>query len=260
MALIRSRVRRPSAVSAPTTAGSRPELTDAVVAAGEVARWAELHDAAGITETVGRVQDSVLRIVGGDCAGVILVHRGRLSSVGAVDLRAERADQLQVEYGEGPSVPLSRAQGSVLVPDTAADQRWPRWSRQVAELGLRSMLTVPLATTSSAVGAITVYAAAPNQFSAGDAAAALLLARHAAVAVVGVQEIADLARAIEARHLIGQAQGVLMERFEIDADQAFAVLRRYSQDGNVKLRVVAARLVASRKLPDGSADGSPAGR
>ncbi|MEV6410829.1 GAF and ANTAR domain-containing protein [Kribbella sp. NPDC051718] len=204
---------------------------------------------------MGLVQEFVLRVAGGDCAGVILRRHGALSSVGAVDPRAEQADQLQVEYGEGPSVPLSRAPGGVLIPDTAADQRWPRWSPQVARLGLRSVLTLPLATTSSAVGALTVYSAAPNQFTAGDTAAALLLAKHAAIAIAGVEEIADLARAVEGRHLIGQAQGVLMERFEIDADQTFAVLRRYSQDGNVKVRVVAARLVATRRLPDGSAVG-----
>jgi len=254
MALIRNRVQRRPAVSAPTIAGPRPELTDAVVPPAEIARWAELYDAAGVTQTVGRVQDCVLRIAGGDCAGVILAHGGELASVGAVDPRAEQADQLQLEYDEGPSVPLGCAHGSVLIPDTVTDQRWPRWSRQAAGLGLRSVLTVPLGGTSP-VGALTVYAAAPNQFTAGDAAAALLLATHAAIAIAGVQQLADLTRAIEARHLIGQAQGLLMERFSIDGDQAFAVLRRYSQDDNVKLRVVAARLVATRRLPDGSADG-----
>jgi GAF domain-containing protein len=254
MALISSRVQPPPAVSAPAIAAPRPELADAVVPACEIARWAELHDAAGVTQTVGRVQECVLRVAGGDCAGVILVHGRELASVGAVDPRAEQADQLQLEYEEGPSVPLSSAHGSVLIPDTATDQRWPRWSRQVAGLGLRSVLAVPLGS-SSPVGALTVYAAAPNQFTAGDAAAALLLATHAAIAIAGVQQLADLAQAIEARHLIGQAQGLLMERFSIDGDQAFAVLRRYSQDGNVKLRVVAARVVATRRLPDGSADG-----
>ncbi|GAA0951108.1 hypothetical protein GCM10009554_52020 [Kribbella koreensis] len=254
MALIRTRLRRSVTASATAIAGPRPESSDAVVSAGEVARWAQLYDAAGITETLGLVQDSVLRIAGGDCAGVILRRHG-LASASAIDPRAELADQLQLDQGSGPSVPLRGAHGSVLIADTATDQRWPRWSRQVADLGLRSVLTVPLATSASAVGALTVYAVAPNQFTTGDEAAALLLARHAAVALSNVVQIADLAKAVEARHRIGQAQGVLMERFAIDADQAFAVLRRYSQDGNVKLRVVAARLVATRILPDGPADG-----
>lgn len=253
MVLIRSR--QPLADPATTiAAGALPlEFTEAAVPPGEFARWAELYDATGVTETVGRVLECVLRVTGGECAGVILVH----SEGCATDPRAKRADQLQLDYGEGPSVPLTGPQGSVLIRDTAVDQRWPRWSSRAAELGLRSVLTVPLTTTRRAVGAITVYAPAPNQFTADDAATALLLARHAAAAVVGAQQTANLAQAVEARHLIGQAQGLLMERFAIDADQAFAVLRRYSQDGNVKLRVVAARLVTSRRLPDKSTAGSP---
>lgn len=251
MVLIRNRGARPSADSAPAAATPRAELADAEVPAAEVASWAELQEATGVLETVGRVLECVLRVAGGDCAGVILVHRGRLASVGATDPRAEQVDRLQLAHREGPSLPLTKEHSSVLIPDTAADLRWPRWSEEAAELGLRSVLTLSLATTDSAVGSLIVYGAAPNQFTGTDAAGALLLARHAAVAIAGVQEIAGLARAVEARHLIGQAQGVLMERFAIDADQAFAVLRRYSQDSNVKLRVVAAQLVATRSFPDG---------
>jgi len=255
MTLIRTRSLRPPTPSATNieiaAEASRADLADAEVSAAEVARWAELHEATGVLETVDRVLEDVLRVARGECAGVVLAHRGRSASVGATDPRVEQANRLQVDCGEGPSMPLTKAHGSVLIPDTAADQRWPGWSRQAAELGLRSALAVSLATTESAVGSLTVYASAPNRFTGDDVAKALLLARHAAVAVAGVQEITDLARAVESRHLIGQAQGLLMERFAIDADQAFAVLRRYSQDGNVKLRVIAARLVATRSLPDG---------
>jgi len=59
----------------------------------------------------------------------------------------------------------------------------------------------------------------------------------------------ELRRAIDGRHMIGMAQGILMERFKLDADQSFSVLRRYSQDRNVKLREVANQLVESRTLP-----------
>ena len=59
----------------------------------------------------------------------------------------------------------------------------------------------------------------------------------------------SLRQAIDARHVIGQAQGILMERFDLNADQAFSVLRRYSQDRNLKLRAVAEEMIASRELP-----------
>jgi GAF domain-containing protein len=147
-----------------------------------------------------------------------------------------------------------------LVRDTIDDQRWPRWSPQVAELGLRSVLTVRLFTARSTLGALNLYAGRPGKFTTVDETTARLLARHASIAVATVREASTLAQAVEARMLIGRAQGLLMERFAIDADQAFAVLRRYSQDNNVKLRDVADELVTTRRLPTRSpartADGS----
>ena len=76
-----------------------------------------------------------------------------------------------------------------------------------------------------------------------------MVARHAAIALAKVHESDHLWRAIDARKLIGQAQGILMERYDLDEERAFEALRRYSQDNNVKLRVVADRLVETRKLP-----------
>ncbi len=56
--------------------------------------------------------------------------------------------------------------------------------------------------------------------------------------------------ALEGRKRIGQAQGILMERHSLTEDQAFAVLKRYSQDNNVKLRDLAVHLVETHHLPD----------
>jgi ANTAR domain len=85
----------------------------------------------------------------------------------------------------------------------------------------------------------------------GDArAVGHILAQHATVALAKSREHANLWQAIDARKLIGQAQGMLMERFDLDADRAFAVLRRYSQDNNVKLHDVAQRFIDTRRLPE----------
>jgi AmiR/NasT family two-component response regulator len=77
-----------------------------------------------------------------------------------------------------------------------------------------------------------------------------VLARHAAIALGQIEESDNLWRAIDARKLIGQAQGILMERFDIDEEQSFAVLRRYSQVNNIKLREVARTVVETRRLPE----------
>ena len=227
--------------------------------AAELAQLAvDLYDAAGPAETVDRVLEYAVRATGADCTGVVLVHRGKgLQTAGVTDRRVERADRLQVRCGEGPCVPVSRDRHSVLVCDTITDQRWPRWSPRIAELGLRSVLTIPLFTARSTLGALNLYANRPDQFTTVDETAADLLARHASVAIATARDAATSANAVEARTVIGRAQGLLMERFGIDADQAFAVLRRYSQDNNVKLRIVADALVSTRRLPAGQLEDKP---
>jgi GAF domain-containing protein len=116
---------------------------------------------------------------------------------------------------------------------------------------VRSLLGVRLRTTAGVIGSLTLYDAQPGRFTAADRDEAVLLAGHAAVAMSSVAGRANLWRAIDSRQAIGQAQGILMERFALDGEQAFAVLRRYSQLHNSKLSEVAARLVATRRLPDG---------
>jgi AmiR/NasT family two-component response regulator len=57
------------------------------------------------------------------------------------------------------------------------------------------------------------------------------------------RKVDDLHTALETRHTIGLAQGLLMARYDLTSEQAFDYLRRSSQDGNVKLRRLADRVV-----------------
>jgi AmiR/NasT family two-component response regulator len=70
------------------------------------------------------------------------------------------------------------------------------------------------------------------------------------------QQIANLQAALETRHTIGLAQGLLMGRYGLTEDQAFAYLARISQDRNVKLRELARRLVAGDLVPGDEAAGA----
>lgn len=60
-----------------------------------------------------------------------------------------------------------------------------------------------------------------------------------------------LAASAESRAVIEQAKGVLMLAYELDADQAFSMLRWWSRNHNVKVRDLAAKLVESA-VADGS--------
>jgi AmiR/NasT family two-component response regulator len=95
---------------------------------------------------------------------------------------------------------------------------------------------------------LSLFNTQPNAFSADDEAIAHILARHASVAVASARDDETMAAAVDARKLVGQAMGILMERFDLDDTRAFEILKRYSQQHNVKLRDVAQELIDTRKL------------
>jgi GAF domain-containing protein len=210
----------------------------------------ELHEEPGVEETLEAVLQFAVQAVRCTHCGLVLSYRGgRLESAAVTDPLVEQCDQLQLECGEGPSLAVVADQDSVLVPDTMSEERWPYWAPKAAALGLRSVLCVRLYTNGTTLGVLQLFNSEPYAFDTADDAVAHVLARHASVAVATARQEASLWQAIDARKLIGQAQGILMERFSIDGDIAFAVLRRYSQDYNIKLRDIAQRLIETRKLP-----------
>ncbi|MGH3480463.1 MAG: ANTAR domain-containing protein, partial [Nocardioidaceae bacterium] len=118
-------------------------------------------------------------------------------------------------------------------------------------LGVACLLAVEFTNADDGrAGSINLYWRRPRCFQADDVAFAYIFARHAAVALEHSLELAGLNVALDGRKLIGQAQGILMERYGLDEKQAFEVLRRYSQGHNLKLRQVAEYLVSTRQLPD----------
>ncbi|MEV0284047.1 MULTISPECIES: GAF and ANTAR domain-containing protein [unclassified Kribbella] len=232
-------------------------LTDqdvAVTSADAFARLAiELHDAPGVEETVDAVVQFALQALSCTYAGVALYSRGSRPEVAAVtDPVVADVYDLQISTETGPLVTALRDRSTILIRDTLTDDRWPEWAAKVAALGVRSVLDVPLATgdgNRSTVGVLGLYCPTPDAFSPDDEAIAHILARHASVAVASARHEETMAQAVDARKLVGQAMGILMERFDVDGDRAFAILKRYSQDTNTKLRDVAQQLIDTRKLP-----------
>jgi GAF domain-containing protein len=188
-------------------------------------------------------------VAGADDAGVSLARgRGRIDTVAPTSDLVAEADELQHRLGEGPCVDALHAD-EVDVPDLAHDDRWPDWRPRVVAAGVGAMLCVQLDLADRGLGALNLYAGEANAFDDADRVTARHLASHAAVALSSAHEKATLEKAVASRTVIGQAEGILMERFGVDADQAFAVLVRYSQHHNVKLATVAADLVRTRQLP-----------
>ncbi|GAA1589271.1 GAF and ANTAR domain-containing protein [Kribbella sancticallisti] len=213
----------------------------------------ELHDAPSVEETVDAVVQFALQALNCTYAGIALYARGSQAEIAAVtDPVVADVYNLQLDSDSGPLVTALRDRRAVLIRDTTTDDRWPQWAAKVAELGVRSVLDVPLATgsdTRSTVGVLGLYSPDPDAFAVDDEAIAHILARHASVAVASARHEETMAQAVDARKLVGQAMGILMERFDVDDDRAFAILKRYSQDTNTKLRDVAQQLIDTRRLP-----------
>jgi GAF domain-containing protein len=210
-----------------------------------------LHEVESFQDTVDRVLEVAVKALNCNYAGVIVIHeRSRAETVAATHPVVADLDAIQIECGEGPDLEVIADRHGVLVPDATRDERWPTWAQRVAETGVRSMLGTRLYTSTTVIGSLNFYDTEPDKFGAEDVDVAHLLARHAAVAMERARDTEHLWKAIDARNLIGQAQGLLMERFGVEADQAFAVLRRYSQDHNLKLHLVAQRLIETRSLPE----------
>jgi GAF domain-containing protein len=227
---------------------------DLATSADTFARLAiELHDAPGVDETIDAVVQFALQALNCTYAGVTLYTRGSRPEVAAVtDPVVADVYQLQIDTDNGPLVTALRDRTPILIRDTDTDDRWPEWAAKVSALGVRSVLDVPLATgdaTRQTVGVLGLYSPAPDAFTHDDEAIAHILARHASVAVASARHEETMAQAVDARKLVGQAMGILMERFDLDDDRAFAILKRYSQDTNTKLRDVAQHLIDTRKLP-----------
>jgi transcriptional regulator with GAF, ATPase, and Fis domain len=168
------------------------------------------------------------------------------------DERACRGDALQYELGEGPCLAAvdDQQETTVYSGDVAVDARWPTWGTTVErELGVRSVLSVQLYANSRDYGTLNLYSLRRHAFGHEARVEAEALAAHAAPALAAQREIDGLQAAVTSRHLIGQAQGILMERFNLDADHAFAFLARLSSSVEQPVREVAKEIVATRSIP-----------
>ena len=116
-----------------------------------------------------------------------------------------------------------------------------------AGLGIGSSLSVHL-FTDTALGSLNLYSLHPRDYDHTDLEAAKVIGAHASVVLAHTRTEQNLWQAIDTRNVIGQAQGILMQKYGLTAENAFAVLRRYSQQHNIKLAAVAEQLTITRAL------------
>jgi ANTAR domain len=211
---------------------------------------------------VGTVQGTLQRIVdlaeqaidGCEAAGILVVSDRTVTTAAASSPLVVAIDQLQIDADEGPCLDASTQGSTFYADDLIDDERWPIFAPAAVTAGIRSVLAYSLSVARPS--ALNLYSRLPAAFGATDRAKGHLFATLARLALDSAEvrasdekKSANLIEAMRTRELIGQAQGILMERERIPGDQAFDLLRRASQHMNIKLREVAETLVETGESP-----------
>lgn len=161
-------------------------------------------------------------------------------------------DKIQQRHLEGPCLTAAWDEQTVHVRDLETDDRFPNYRRDaLAETPIRSIMAFQLFIADESLGALNIYAEEPNAFGDESRTLGLIFAAHSSVAWNSARQESQFQKALASRDVIGQAKGMIMERYRVDAVQAFELLRKLSQNSNVPLTAVASDLVAGRLSPNG---------
>jgi transcriptional regulator with GAF, ATPase, and Fis domain len=222
------------------TVSSRRDLADAMARAART-----MHAHRSVDEVLDLIVHSASETIPGiNHVGVSVTHRdGRVDTRAASDDLVIDLDKLQYELAEGPCIDALRNADFVQVDRVPDDQRWPRYSPRAAKAGIRSQMAFRLYTDDATLGGLNLYSTESETLNADARHIAALFATHAALALGKAREESTLHAALQTRGKIGQAIGIIQERYELNEDRAFEFLTRVSQTGNIKLRDVATELV-----------------
>ena len=209
------------------------------------------------SEVLEEVTEGAVKLLDGvDHAGVTLMRRpstsrrpDNLESVATTSAVPRRFDALQHQFGQGPCFDATWTHQTVRIADVTSERRWPKLMAAVAEQSpIRSVLSIQLYTDGQELGALNLFSDRVNGIDDETEDQAFNLATHAAIALSGARRGEQFRSAIASRDLIGQAKGMIMERFDLDAIAAFGLLRTLSQEMNIPVAEVARRL-AFREMP-----------
>ncbi len=200
-----------------------------------------------LEETLDAITRATLETVPGfDHVGISITHRdGRIETRAGTDRLVWELDDLQYGLREGPCYDAIRGGGVVTVANAADDPRWPRYLPKAVQAGLTAQLAVGLYRDQDSLGGLNLYSTNGAGVHPDAVLIAELFASQAVIALGRSTEHSQLNEALMSRKVIGQATGILMERYQLDESRAFQFLIRASSTSNIKLRDVAAELVRS---------------
>ncbi|HEY8046406.1 MAG TPA: GAF and ANTAR domain-containing protein [Streptosporangiaceae bacterium] len=205
-----------------------------------------------VHDTLQAILALALRLVPGCSAASVTVldEQGHPATIAATDEATRELDRRQYLLHDGPCLDAARRQQVNHWNLLEAEQHWPDFTSLAKELGLRSYLAAGLGLGDQRVGALNLSSHDTDGFSRLDEGVVSLFIAPAAAAIVTMTRYArarDLAgqlnQALRSRAVIDQALGIIMAESKVDAERAFAVLSRASNNRRMKLRDLAAEIV-----------------
>jgi hypothetical protein len=208
----------------------------------------QLHgraDADSDTVIAELAEHAAVEIPGAQYAGVTVTRNAKhIDTPAATHKWPILLDEIQQLHREGPCLTAAWDEKTIHVADLETDVRFPLYRRDALEqTPIRSVMAFQMFIVGETMGALNVYAEQPHAFDQASRDIGMIFAAHSSVAWNSARRDEQFKRALASRDTIGQAKGMIMERYGVDAVQAFDVLRKLSQDSNVPLVQVAAELV-----------------
>ncbi|RUP02958.1 MAG: ANTAR domain-containing protein [Mycobacterium sp.] len=227
---------------------SEPSNHDLAVRMADLARVVAAPRRAG--DILAEVTAAAVELIAGvDTAGILLISKGgQFESVATTDDVPHELDELQYALNEGPCIEAASSSDYDVVrtDDFRHETRWPSYSAAVCKLGVLSGLSFRLYTHERTAGALNLFGYQPTTWDVEQQTIGTVLAAHAAAAIMSNRQSENLRSAVASRDRIGQAKGIIMERYDVDDVRAFDMLRRLSQESNTSLVEIAQRVVNTR--------------
>jgi transcriptional regulator with GAF, ATPase, and Fis domain len=230
------------------------DVTEALVSLAS-----RLADGYDIADLLASLTSECARLLDIASAGLLLANgRGVLQLLAASSEATEHLELFQLQREEGPCLECYSSGTAVLAPDLEQESdHWPQFVARAISAGFASVHAVPMRLRGNTLGTLGLFGTKIGALTADDLRLGQALADVASVSLVQSQAAADqitvnkqLQTALSSRVIIEQAKGVLAQQGASDMTQAFAVLRRYARDHNLKLTDVAQRVVSRSLLPE----------
>jgi transcriptional regulator with GAF, ATPase, and Fis domain len=206
-------------------------------------------DADSDTVIAELAEHAVVEIPGSEHAGVTVTRNAKhIDTPATTDKWPLYLDEVQQRHREGPCLTAAWEEKTVHVADLTTDERFPLYARDaLANTPIRSVMAFQLWIADETMGALNVYAETANAFTSDSRAIGLVFAAHSSVAWNAARRDEQFSKALTSRDIIGQAKGMLMERYRVNAIQAFDMLRKMSQDSNIPLIRIATELIETQQ-------------